>query len=228
MRVVGPLPYLANPCNRVRTLNLLVRLAGRHRTTHVGTRDPGRAEAREAVGRAARGARPRQAPALASAAGRRALPCTRTSPPSASSWLGPGYWRRRGGSRLKDPGGADGRPPRRVAPCQRRGLCHRDGEHPDLAAFVFAGFRPEQARRCPGRSPSMCRYTISITGLRRPRHKPWASTYQWGMHRVYDGASYPRTNDPSPHWNRDGESQHLRSLMKIREGFCLTFNFRDS
>jgi glycosyltransferase involved in cell wall biosynthesis len=47
--VGGCLPYPANSGNRIRTLNLLVRLARRHRITYIATRNPDRAEARAAV-----------------------------------------------------------------------------------------------------------------------------------------------------------------------------------
>lgn len=47
--VGGPLPYPANSGNRIRTLNLVVRLARRHRITYVGTKNPDRAEANSAL-----------------------------------------------------------------------------------------------------------------------------------------------------------------------------------
>ncbi|GAC1463447.1 MAG: glycosyltransferase [Isosphaeraceae bacterium] len=47
--VGGVLPYPATSGNRIRTLNLVVRLARRHKVTYVGTRNPDRAEAREAL-----------------------------------------------------------------------------------------------------------------------------------------------------------------------------------
>ncbi len=47
--VGGALPYPANSGGRIRTLNLLVRLARSHRVTYVGTRNPDRAEGRAAA-----------------------------------------------------------------------------------------------------------------------------------------------------------------------------------
>lgn len=53
MKVVivgGPLPYPATSGNRIRTLNLTVRLARRHKVTYLGTRNPDRAEGLAALG----------------------------------------------------------------------------------------------------------------------------------------------------------------------------------
>ena len=47
--VGGALPYPANSGNRIRTLNLLIRLARRHRITLLGTFNRDRREARQAV-----------------------------------------------------------------------------------------------------------------------------------------------------------------------------------
>ena len=47
--VGGALPYPANSGGRIRTLNLLTRLARRHHVTYLGTRNADRSEAREAL-----------------------------------------------------------------------------------------------------------------------------------------------------------------------------------
>jgi glycosyltransferase involved in cell wall biosynthesis len=52
MKVVivgGPLPYPANSGGRIRTLNLMTRLARRHEVTYLGPLNPDRAEARDAI-----------------------------------------------------------------------------------------------------------------------------------------------------------------------------------